>query len=663
MQKMVRWDEKNRPIGYILGVTPGFAEFEQGADKLTYMGLARKLTKAARLGFQFAQIDFEALSEMFEPDIAKQVEEVKRVQGLEVGVHLPTQMDLCLADAFQWLVMQEQLAKGTEAAADIMKAKYMLFHSSSTPRPNLTPASGQRTYPSKMVAWNGMNLGDWIESVGTVGGVNLKDWFMARFVRVLFHAMGAPADVGMVTFFEDLVINKKKYFKEGCEIAEREAKRLNEKITQMAKERVYKKKKPIIDALDRIKDSGKEIEKKIVRGESITPEEHKIYKEYKTLQAELSQFNIQEQSLVRDEADNILDENPELHNEYKKYFNVYRYNHTYNFYDVFKYWKENGSECEEAVAYHVIAKWMWLIRDPLYVSIVDNQEDPDKIIYEANIKMGREGKLTEDVKQIICAVAAKYIEGHLKAKGEGYGIPLKDEYGRFIRNKNGEIQTISPMEYAKKHNLHIFIETNMPPKGHEGELRIMRATDHIKIVKCIDPENMSYCMDFEHLTLNYISPEEEAEKIIREMPGDAKYIRCVHINAPRPIAGAHAPLPQFSYDIYIIYRHLYKLKQAGMNNAYWIWEMGSYGVKSTAKVFYQLYLELVKNPPTNPEELPMEAFGMSKNMLARQRAAIMLHAMDPIKDLLAVPEEHHTFFSKAAIEKGKGAEWARQEFY
>lgn len=386
-----------------------------------------------------------------------------------------------------------------------------------------------------------------------------------------------------------------------------------------------------------------------------------MVEEYKKRVAELNRF--QSENRVAKAESEILDENPELHNEFKKYFNVYKYNHSYNFYDVFRYWRENGSECEEAIAYHVVAKWMWLKRDPLYVSIVDNQEDPDKIIYEANIKMGREGGLTEDVKQIITAVAAKYIEGHLKATGEGYGIVLKDQYGRVLKDEKGAIKTTSALNYAKKHKLHIFIETNMPPKGHEGELRIMRATDHIKIVKCIDPENISYCLDFEHLTVNYISPEEEADKIIREMPGDAKYIRCVHINAPRPIAGAHAPIPQFSYDIYVIYRQLYKLKQAGMNDSYWIWEMGSYGVKSTAKVFYQLYTALTSTPPIKPDELPPEIFGISKNVLARQRAAIMLHAMDPIKDLLAIPEEHHTFFGKSALDKGKAAEWARQEFY
>ncbi|OYT57226.1 MAG: hypothetical protein B6U68_02170 [Candidatus Aenigmarchaeota archaeon ex4484_14] len=625
------------------------------------MGLARKLTKAARLGFQFAQIDFEALSEMYEPDIEKQVREVKHMQGMEVGVHLPTQMDLCLADAFQWLVMQEQLAKGTEAAADIMKAKYMLFHTSSNPRPNLTPASGQRTYPSKMVAWNGSNLGDWIESVGVVGGVNLKDWFMARFVNVLFHAMGAPADVGMVTFFEDLVIKQKKYFKEGCEIAEREAKKMDKKITRMAEERVYKEKKPLEDRVNELEKEMGRIAEKEKNGVPLTKEDIMMVEEYKKRVAELNRF--QSENRVAKAESEILDENPELHNEFKKYFNVYKYNHSYNFYDVFRYWRENGSECEEAIAYHVVAKWMWLKRDPLYVSIVDNQEDPDKIIYEANIKMGREGGLTEDVKQIITAVAAKYIEGHLKATGEGYGIVLKDQYGRVLKDEKGAIKTTSALNYAKKHKLHIFIETNMPPKGHEGELRIMRATDHIKIVKCIDPENISYCLDFEHLTVNYISPEEEADKIIREMPGDAKYIRCVHINAPRPIAGAHAPIPQFSYDIYVIYRQLYKLKQAGMNDSYWIWEMGSYGVKSTAKVFYQLYTALTSTPPIKPDELPPEIFGISKNVLARQRAAIMLHAMDPIKDLLAIPEEHHTFFGKSALDKGKAAEWARQEFY
>ena len=52
-----RWDEKNKPKGYIIGASPGFAQFGQGEEKLINMGIARKIAKASRMGFEFAMID------------------------------------------------------------------------------------------------------------------------------------------------------------------------------------------------------------------------------------------------------------------------------------------------------------------------------------------------------------------------------------------------------------------------------------------------------------------------------------------------------------------------------------------------------------------------------------------------------------------------------
>ena len=49
-----RWDRQNKPVEYILGASPGFAQFAQGDEKLTTTGLGRKIAKASRMGFDFA---------------------------------------------------------------------------------------------------------------------------------------------------------------------------------------------------------------------------------------------------------------------------------------------------------------------------------------------------------------------------------------------------------------------------------------------------------------------------------------------------------------------------------------------------------------------------------------------------------------------------------
>ncbi len=96
-----RWDAKNKPVGYIIGMSPGFAQFGQGEEKLIYMGLARKIAKASRMGFEFAMVDYEALSEMYEAEIKGQIAHIKEAQGdpatgrkFEVGIHMATEMDL-----------------------------------------------------------------------------------------------------------------------------------------------------------------------------------------------------------------------------------------------------------------------------------------------------------------------------------------------------------------------------------------------------------------------------------------------------------------------------------------------------------------------------------------------------------------------------------------
>jgi len=644
---MPKWDKENRPIGYILGVSPGFSQFEQGENRLTFMGLAKKITKAARLGFEFAMIDFESLSEMFEPDIKQQVEHIKRAQNIEVGLHLPYRMDLCLADAYIWSTMQEQLKLGTIAAADIMKAKFMLFHTSSNPRPNLTPVSGQRQYPSKMASWNGMNFGDWIVKESE-GSFNFKQWFMAKFIRVMFSAMGSPPDVDVVKYFDNIE-NFQKEMDRINGIFEEAENKIKEELKKLAEDSDRLEK----DASNKEKELG-ELELKRSR-KGLTSEENKkrenLIKELTELRRTKAAKDRRYSRIINNSSEFIKEKIIEKYgkSEYNKIYPIYRRITLYqlDIPSVFEYWREHGSEAEEYVVYHATAKWMWKNKDPLYTSIVTDQRDPDKIISEANTKMGQTGSLDESIKEIITAVAAKYIEGHLKASGPEYGIPA------------GEKKFVSPYEYAKKNKVHIFIETNMPSEGAEGKLRIIRATDHIKIAKVLDPEHISYCLDTEHLTTNFISPEEEAEKIMKTMPGDGKYIRCLHVNAPRPIPGAHAPIALLSNDMYILYRTIYKLREAGMKNTYIIWEMGSYGVKQSAIAYRKIIDALEKN--IAPEDLPPEFFGINKNFEAAQNIAIREHAFDPLQGLLAVPEETHGFLSRAAVEKGKGAEWKKEE--
>lgn len=607
-----QWDEKNRPIGYILGVTPGFSEYEHGDNRLAYMGFARKITKAARLGFEFAEIDFEQLSEALEPEISYQVKRVKEANAIEIGIHLPVGVDLTLADAFSWRYMHDQVKIGAKAAAEI-GAKFILFHTSSHMRPNITSVFGRPEPRQKLVGPDGTNLGDWIKKNG------LQNWFMAKFIKVMFNAMGAAGDPAVIEFFEgeDSFEKAKQKVISQIEIAE---KRVNE----------------IIDKKTKIIED-------IKKNPNPTPEEQSAALD---AEKELRKISSNYDGYVRKELISMIGEEKAT-----QYFQVAYYLTRYNISQIFDYWSRQGSEAEENVAYMTVAQKMFRENNPIW-KIVKTSEDPDKLAQDAVKRMGTEAVLPEYVKQIVAAVAGEYLKGHLFAKGQQYGIETEE---------NGKKEFISIYEFCKKNKVHIFIETAMPERGGEGgELRLIRVNDHIEILKAIDGgENVSYCMDFEHLITNLIDPIKESLNIQK---GDGKYIRMVHVNAPRPITGAHAPLDTVSLDMIIIYRWMYNLRMAGMTNAYMMWEMGSYGPRQSAIAFRNITKELTKDPPTPPEKLPPEFFGIDEAMKARQMVAISQHTFDPIKGLMVVPEEEWTMLGEAARRRGKGQEWERRKY-
>ena len=649
---MPEWDNRNRPKGYIISVTPGFAQYGQGEERLQNMGLARKLVKAARLGFEFAEIDFEELSEMFEPDIEKQVNQVKTIQNLEVGLHLPVSMDLCLAESYLWRQMHIQLSYGAIAAAEKLKSKFILFHTSSRARPSMASRMGGREYPAKMAAWNGTNLGYFIRNEG------MLDWFMAKFIRVLFSAMGLAGDPAIVTYFDEKATKENKGFEQSKKDAETERNRIYEKY-------ITPKENAIQQEIEQFKTERDQLREEIANEQrKLQPDMIKFERFARRIEY-INQIEIPRRESREYKNQVVLKALKESGQEER--FNlldtVVSYSRSHNFYNVFDYWASRGSEAEEHIAYHVTAKWMFKNKDPLYVNIVKkNTIDPDKLVYDANTKANIGPETARSLEEIITAVAAKYTHGHLITKETDYAIPV-DRDGKFTKRLASSYMSV--LDYCKRHKVHVFIETNMPG-GHEGEgggappgeLRIIKATDHVEIVKAIDPENLSYCMDFEHLLTNYVDPEAEAEELAKN--GGGKYVRCLHTNAPRPIKGAHATIFPISNDMYILYRYLHKMRQAGCKNTYIIWEMGSYGVRESAIAYRRLIHALESE--THPDKLSKEFFGLDKTFEALQNTAIREHAFDPLEGTLQIPEESHTFLGKSAVDKGKAELWARRKY-
>lgn len=625
------WDTENKPIGYIPGVSPGFAKVGPTEKQIARMGLARKLAEAARLGFEFAMIDFEELGEALEPYLKEYIQNIRETQGIEFGIHLPTDMDLCIANAFEWRWRQEQLVMGAKVAKDV-GSKFILMHSSSRPRPNITAAFfGNPEYHVKLVGPDGTNLGDWIEKHG------LKEWFMAKFIKVLYHAMGAPPDPTAVNFFE----MECETFREGKERIE----------GVIAKTKDYGEEK-----INKIENEIRKLRKEAARikeREKLEIIERKIEELYRERAFIREQIEYLDAELIR-EATNLDLEKA------RKYRNLYADIRRADFYELFEYWKKNGSEGQESVAYLTVAYWLYKMGDPMWKYVVGENRDPYYVAKKCDQEMGKiKPKDIDFLKRVVTAVAGKYIEGHLKTKAPQYAVKLRDP-------KTGEIVYKSVYEFCDENKIMIYIETNMPSHGAEGELRIIRAIDHINICKAIDGgKRVNYCIDFEHLLTNLIDPVKEAEELAKKYPGSGKYITCLHINAPRPLVAAHAPIEPISHDMYVLYKFVYNLKRAGMDNCYFIWEMGSYGVHQSAIAFRNIIRALTHKPkPIPPDELPPEFFGIDKTFEARQFTAMRRHAFEPLRGLLHVPEEEWTMLSRAVVERpgARPEVWERRKY-
>ncbi|MCK5233220.1 MAG: hypothetical protein KAJ91_00225 [Candidatus Aenigmarchaeota archaeon] len=670
-----RWDEKNKPKGYIIGASPGFAQFGQGDEKLINMGIARKIAKASRMGFEFAMIDYEALSEMFEADLKEQVAHIKTAQGdvttgrkFEIGLHLSTDMDLCIARAYDWKIMHEKLTKGAYSGRKLVDTKFVLFHTSSQIRPHVTFKVGQQEPRVAQVSHDGLNLGAFMKDFDSGAYKDpargrmtcsrrdpngklfngLQDWFIAKFINVMFNAMGAPGDVGTINYFDTyMLLQHGSGYKEGAEALKKKEQVFEEKMMGLVDAEVRQQKAPFIRKLTSLVEQIKANEEQNIPTDALQQEANLIQSQLSSLDAHTNRQRIES---------NLAHEDKNLEKELKEIQGPARYIIHYDFYHIYDYWVRHGSQCEEETAYKVIAKYMWITKDPLWKDIVGMQYEPDWIIWRADI--GKEyyydekGKRKENTKtmtlveRMITAVAAKYIQGHLFTDNPIWSMKTDDPDLK---------KDISVYDYLKDGNIQIFIETAMPPQGQEGQLRIMSAHDHVLLVKHLDNgAHTSYCMDFEHLTVNYIWVSDDIATLKESY---AKYITMLHINAPRPIMGAHAPLEPFSRDMKVIYRWMHQLRQKGMKDAYVIWEMGSYGAKQSAIAFRELVRELEID--TSPEKLPPKFYGLDNMFEAQQTVNMREHAYDALEGMTATPEETHGMISTEAAKKGKLAEWLR----
>src|SRR3989338_3501149 len=291
----------------------------------------------------------------------------------------------------------------------------------------------------------------------------------------------------------------------------------------------------------------------------------------------------------------------------------------------------------EIGAFAIVAQWMKEKNDYLWTNITGGKEPADLFF--------------ENEKAYCAAVASKYIEGHLTVK-------------------NRDLEGMSIKEWCEKHGLYMLFENPEANRGQEHNNRLFDPKHYYHTIKNINSPFVKICLDVEHMVSHALNPDDEFPKL----PGDfGKYVILWHLGQAVPYGGtAHIPIARGSIAQEQIYKWLYILKKKGWKTGYIMFERGGGRTgqgrlpnevfEDSVQALRQISLYLEKD--VKPEILPPEFYGISlqnEAVWSRQLVAMREHAWDPIEGLLSVPEEKHTFLSKAALDKGKAQEWEKRK--
>jgi hypothetical protein len=296
----------------------------------------------------------------------------------------------------------------------------------------------------------------------------------------------------------------------------------------------------------------------------------------------------------------------------------------------------------ERIAYMLTAKWMESRGDPLWKGFVGNTKFED---------------IRKDYGAWVPAVASKYIYGHFHPEECTNNLP---EFMKTVLLERTKLDG-DPKKHLNKDFLFV-IETPMVEKGMEEESRLAYPRHIIRLCRNIGCKYVKAVIDFEHALGAGININRELERLKSD---DGKFVKVLHLGWPTPLQPAHYPIPLGSEQQEWLYKWIYELRKKGFDESedrFIIFERAGgedpiqQSVLALRKIIEYLRIDIP------PDKLPLDFYGIEEKELKMQETQIREHALDPIKGLLVVPEERHTFLSRAAVEKGKGKEWETEKY-
>ncbi|MBI2076110.1 MAG: hypothetical protein HYT72_02590 [Candidatus Aenigmarchaeota archaeon] len=312
-------------------------------------------------------------------------------------------------------------------------------------------------------------------------------------------------------------------------------------------------------------------------------------------------------------------------------------------------------EAGEIDAYIAVGAYMIEKNDPIWTNIVGSTSEAGP---NASPGDRSEWAYVNKHAQFNAAVAAKYIEGHLTVKD--------NEFNKKV------LEGKSMLEFCGKTGVKILLEMPQSGEGVEGLSRLYNPLETIHLLRKLGSPILLLTIDFEQTMAQRIDIDND---LIAKMPPDfGKFVYLLHLGEPIPYFGtAHIPIAIGGHGQDVLYRWIYALRKTGFKDGVLIFERGG-GRSGQGKGSFDVFEESVKavrqitkylEQDFNPQELPPEFYGISfenKDVYARQIVSMRDHAWDPLEGLLMQPEEKHGFFSRAAVEKGKGEIWEKRKW-
>lgn len=603
--------------GYEIGVSSGWFSIAKAQELL---GLASKTASIATYGVNYVQVDFENTSEFFEPDVIERLRHVVDSLQIKWGAHGEIGEFMGWEGAIEviWKQSHRRLHQYLDGLYDFFikgrgqregknyekyKPQYLNFHASNMPPIGLF-VERFRYGGHVMLDFQGRE--NWDTLIDKENNRKLKEWFQRN---ILFHIFAREAGI---VFFNDQ------------------------------------------DVLEKAVIPGILEDKKISPGPS--EEEKRKYAE------EFKRYS------------DGFDKDTEITREILDY--------------LYKTWLDmsalrnlRGAVSQEEWAYAIVAKYLEFAKDdpkePLWKMFFGDKTMKD--LEDEWSREGKEIKLFDRVRgtvnlmpEIVAMVAMRYIIGHFNTKP----LPefLSERRQRFKREDREWDEFYSKTAMEKLNIVKVVFAFETPEiieNQREGLQRIIHARHIYKLVKAFDSPYIKGLFDSEHYIHNGFNPIEE----IRSCPDDmGKYFIGFHVGAPKPYHPVHEPIDVGSEAQRWIYIYAYELRKKGFgvdDKGLIIFERGGARggqsplsfIGQSATAMKLIVEELEKDTP--PDRLPVSFFGVSPEGMyseERQIAIMKEHYWDPLKGMLSVPEEEYTFFSKAALDKGKkGEEFKKQE--